>query len=111
MIPLTNEELKSHENAGVCCILGKYFLKKLAEDMNHWKVRDRCQYTGEYTCAAHSICEITFGVPDEIPAVFHNGSKYNYHFITKKLANKFEGKFECIWENNQKYETFSIPIK
>ena len=50
-------------------------------------------------------------MPDEIPAVFHNGSKYNYHFITKKLANKFEGKFECIWENNQKYETFSIPIK
>ena len=25
--------------------------------------------------------------------VFHNGSNYDYHFIIKELANKFEGQF------------------
>ena len=35
MIPLTNEGLKSYEYAKVCYVCGKYFLKKLAEDINH----------------------------------------------------------------------------
>ena len=33
-----------------------------------------------------------------------------YHFIIKELANEFEGKFECLGENAEKYKTFSIPI-
>ena len=44
MKPLTNEELKSHEDARVCFICGKYFLKNLPEDINHRKVRDNCYY-------------------------------------------------------------------
>ena len=47
---------------------------------------------------------------NEIPAVFRNGSKYNYHFIIKELANESEGKFECLGENTEKYKTFSVPI-
>ena len=39
-------------------------------------------------------------MPNEIPVGFHNGSKYDYHFIIKELANEFEGQFECI-EGNQ----------
>ena len=34
MIPLTNEELKIHEDARVCYVCGKYFIKKLAENIN-----------------------------------------------------------------------------
>ena len=33
-----------------------------------------------------------------------------YHFIIKELANEFEGKFECLGENTEKYKTFSIPL-
>ena len=47
----------------------------------------------------------------EIPIVFHNGSTYDYHFIIKELAKEFEGQFECLGENTEKYITFSVPIK
>ena len=29
----------------------------------------------------------------------------------KELANEFEGKFECLGENTDKYKTFSVPIE
>ena len=40
--------------------------------------------------------------------VFHNGLNYGYHFIIKELAKEFEGEFNCLGENAQKY--FSVPI-
>ena len=43
--------------------------------------------------------------------MFHNGSTYDYHFIIKNLAKKFEGEIECLGENTEKYITFSVPIK
>ena len=43
--------------------------------------------------------------------VFHNGSTYDYDFITKELAEEFEGQFECLGENTEKYITFSVPFK
>ena len=50
-------------------------------------------------------------MPNEIPVVFHNGSNHENHFILKELANQFEGQFECLEENTQKYKTFSVPIE
>ena len=46
-----------------------------------------------------------------IPVIFHNESTYDCHFIIKELANEFEGNFECLGENTEKYITFSVPIK
>ena len=43
-------------------------------------------------------------MPIEIPAVFHNHSNCDYHFIIKELANEFEGQFECLGENTEKYK-------
>ena len=40
----------------------------------------------------------------------HNGSKYDYHFIIRELAEEFKDQFECLGENTEKYITFSIPI-
>ena len=34
--------------------------------------------------------------------VFHNGSAYDYHFISKKLAKEFEGQLECLGENAER---------
>ena len=31
--------------------------------------------------------------------------------MIKELAEEFEGKFECLGENTEKYITFSVPIK
>ena len=52
-----------------------------------------------------------YKIPKEIPVVFHNGSTYDYHFIIKELVKEFEGIFECLDENTEKYITISAPIK
>ena len=75
------------------------------------KVRDHCHYMGKYRGAAHNICNLRYKVPKEIPIVFHNGSTYDYHFIIKELVKEFEGNFDCLGENTEKYIKFSVPIK
>ena len=75
------------------------------------KVRDHCHFTGKFRGAAHSICNLNYKVPQEIPVKFHNSSKYDYHFIIKELAEEFKGEFECLGENTKKYISFSVPIK
>ena len=75
------------------------------------KVRDHCHYTGKFKGAAHSGCNLRYKVPKEIPVVCHNDSTYDYHFISKKLADEFEGEFECLKENTETYITFSVPLK
>ena len=46
-----------------------------------------------------------------MPVVFHNGSTYDYHFTIKEFVKEFEGNFECLGENTEKYITFSVPLK
>ena len=48
MLPLTEEELKLHQDAKVFYICGKRILKKLSKSINYRKVRDHCHYTGKY---------------------------------------------------------------
>ena len=50
-------------------------------------------------------------MPNEVLVVFHNGSNYDYHFIIKELAKEFEGQFECLVENKEKYKTFSVSTE
>ena len=52
-------------------------------------IRDLCDYTGEYRSAAHSICNLKYSVPKDIPIVFpilFKGSNYDYNFIIKERA-------------------------
>ena len=58
------------------------------KENRYCKVRDHYHYTGEYRGAAHSKCNLKYGVPTKIPIAIHNGSNYDYHFIIKKLAEK-----------------------
>ena len=57
------------------------------------------------------MCNLRYKIPKEVPVVFHNGSTYDYHFIIKELVKEFDGNFECLGENTEKYITFSAPIK
>ena len=77
----------------------------------NYKVRDHCHYTGKHRGAAHNMCNLRYKVPEEIPVVFHNGSTYDYHFIIKELVKEFDGNFECLGENTEKYLMFSVPLK
>ena len=108
MIPLTTEEKIYHNKQKICYICKKEFNNN---DKKNYKVRDHCHYTGKYRGAAQNICNLRYKVPKEIPIVFHNGSTYDYHFIIKKLVKEFNGNFECLGENTEKYITFLVPIK
>ena len=57
------------------------------------------------------MCNLRYKIPKNIPVIFHNGSTYDYHFIIKELAREFDGNFESLGENTEKYITFSVPIK
>ena len=104
MIPLTKEEEEDYNNQKVCHICKKEFI-----DNN--KVGDHCHYTDKYRGAAHNTCNLRYKIPKKIPIIFHNSSTYDYHFIIRELVKEFEGNFECLGENTEKYITFSVPIK
>ena len=103
MTPLTKEEEDNYNKENICYICKKEF--------NNDKVRDHCHFTGKYRGVAHNTCNLRYKIPKNIPVIFHNGSTYDYHFIIKELASEFEGNFECLGENTEKYITFSVPIK
>ena len=113
IILLTDEESKSYEKQKVCHLCKKEFCID-ENDKNtfklYHKVRDHCNYTGKFSGAAHNICNLGYKTPKEIPVVAHNAT-YDYHFLIKQLAKEFEGQFECLGENSDKYTTFSVPIK
>ena len=51
---------------------------------------------------------LRYKTPKKVPLVIHNGSKYDYHFITKEVAKEFEGQFEVLVKNIEKYITFTV---
>ena len=117
---LTNKKQESIGNAKICYICkekfeDKYLKKKLK--INIWKIRNivklgnRFYCTGEYRGAADSICNLMYSVPKKVPIVFHSRSNYDYHFITKELAEEFEKQLTCLGDNSEKYITFIFPIE
>ena len=74
------------------------------------KVKDHCHYTGKYRGAAHSVCNLIYNIPKEIPVIFHNRSNYPYCFIIRKLAKEFQGEFYFLGENTEKHKIFSASI-
>ena len=119
MIPLTDEKNNSYEKQKFYYIYKKEFNTDDDDDddddnddnKKHPKVRNHCHYTGKFRRAAHSICNLRYKTPKEIPVVLHNGSTNDYHFIIKQLAKEFEGQFQRLGQNKEKYMTFSVPIK
>ena len=75
---------------------------KYLKDEKYRKVRNHCHYTWEYRGAAHNKCNLKYSVPNKILIVFHNGSNYDYHFIIKGLAEKFQKQFIRLGENTEK---------
>ena len=118
MVSLTTEEKIHYNKQKICYICKKEFNNNndttessSLERKKQQKVKDHCHYTGKYRGAAHNICNLRYKVSKEIPVVFHNGSTYDYHFIIKELVKEFDGNFDCLGENTEKYITFSVPLK
>ena len=114
MIPLTENESRSYEKHKKChiCQRGFCYDKNQEEKFKlYQKVRDHCHYTGKLRGAAHIICNLIYKVSQEVPVKIHSGSKYNYHFLTKELAEEFKGQFQCLGENTEKYIALSVSIE
>ena len=77
IIPLTNEVNKSYR---------KQKCATNDDDKKYHKAWDHCHYTGKYRGAAHNTSNLGNKIPKKSPIVFHNGSKCDYHFIVKELA-------------------------
>ena len=110
MIPLTDEENKFYKKRKLCYICKKVFSTD-DDNKKYHKVRDYCHYAGKYREAAHSVCKLSYKTPNEIPILFLNSFTYGYCLVIKELAKEFEGHFECLGENIEKYIIFSVPIK
>ena len=112
MIPLTYEQNKYYEEQEAYHICEGNFC--MDEDdkgyKNYKKVKDHCHYTGKFRGAAHSICNLRYKVPDNLPIIIHNAN-YDTHFVINQLAKEFDGDLDCIGENMEKYITFSAKIK
>ena len=112
MTPLSDEGNRKHERSNKCDICNKKFIYDKEDKKYHeyYKVRDHCHYAGKYRGAAHSMWNLQYKVPKEIPVVFYNGSKYDYHFIINELAKGING-IRCLGDDTEKYITFTVPIK
>ena len=71
--------------------LEKKFEDKYAKDKKYRNFKGNRHYTEEQRGARHSICNLKYIIPKEIPIVFRNGCNYHYHFIIKELEEEFEG--------------------
>ena len=105
MLPLTDNEKVLYANEKQCYICEKVFCahKKSKDYKNKCKVRDHCHFTSNYRGAAHSICNLKYKVPKDIPVVFYNGSTYDNHLIIKQISKDFKSYFTCTGENTEKY--------
>ena len=92
IIPLTDKKINLYERRKVCHICKEKFCydknKKIEYDLYHKLSTPlhHCHYTGKFRGAARNISNLRYKVPKKFPIVFHNGSTYDYHFITKQLA-------------------------
>ena len=110
--PLTDDESRKHERSTQCHICKEKFCYNKESEKYHeyCKVRDHCHYRSKYRGAAHSICNLQYKVPKEIPVIYPNGSKYDYHFIINELAKAIDC-ITCLGVDTEKYITFTVPMK
>ena len=112
MILLNDEKNNYYEEQEACNICeGNFCTDEDDEDYkNKKKVKDHCHYTGKFRRAAHSIFNLRYKVPDNIPTIIIHNAIYDTHFIINQLAKEFKGKLDCIGENMEKHITFLAQI-
>ena len=73
------------------------------------KVRDHCHYTGLCRGPSHSLCNLRYKIPSNIPVVFHNLSEYDAHLFIRELGAHMSD-MEVITKNKEDYISFSIKV-
>lgn len=83
------------------------------KDENYRKVFDSCRYIEKCRSISRIICNLIHKAPKSIYLIYviYNSSCFGYHFITKELAEEFQGQFQCWGQNAEKNTIFMVPIK
>ena len=102
---LTPEQQKIFIETTICHICGKALYPPMK------KVRDHCHLTGMYRGALHEHCNLEYQDSRTIPAVFHNLSGYDAHFIIRDIATQFDGKIKVLALNKEKYISFTKYVQ
>ena len=112
IIPLTQEENNRYNEQEICYICKEKFCVDKDDKyyINRKNVEDYCHYIGEFKRPAHSICNLKYKVPKEIPIIIHNAT-YDTHFIINQLAIEFKGELNCIGNNMENYITFLYHLR
>jgi len=97
---LSREEIQKHTDATHC-----YLCEEVFTIDNH-KCHDHSHLTGEYNGAACNSCNLNYKLPNFIPIIFHNLSKYDAHFIIPQLGRD-DGKIEVLAQTNENFISFS----
>ena len=85
--------------------------RKFVHDVENYKVRDHCYFTGRFRGAVHKKCNLLYRKPNNFtPVVFHNLSGYNSHLFVKNLGCS-DGSIYCIPNNKEKYISFTKKYK
>ena len=112
LIPLTPDQEKEHNECKRCHICNKTFIhNKNSKYYKNKKVIDHDHYTGIYSGAGHSICNLRYETQKNIPVVIHNGSNYDFHLLISELAKEFRSDMTCIPQDKENYISFSIPLE
>jgi hypothetical protein len=82
MLELTDEEKFTYGRSEVCHICKKVFTE------DDPKVRDHDHTDGIFIAAAHNSCNLKRRNQKCLKIYMHNGSKYDFHFITKSISKK-----------------------
>ena len=80
---------ESYGNSKICYVCKEKLEHRYVKSKKYRKDRDHFHYTRAYRSVAHNISNLKYSVPKRIPAGFHNGSNYDYHFIIKELTEEF----------------------
>ena len=101
MVPLTNKQDESYENAETCCITEKSLKMNILLIKKNRKATNHCYYTGTCRGAAHSKCNLKYSKTKGIPLIFHNGLNYDYNFIIKELAGNLKSSLPVYLSNKK----------
>src|SRR5579859_750538 len=71
-------------------------------------VRDHCHITGKFRGAAHSLCNLRYGVIKRIPVLFHNLSNYDGHILFQEIDIDTAKNITVIAENFERYIAFRL---
>ena len=78
-------------------------------DQDNEKVKDHCQVTEKFRCAAHCRRNMNFQLTKKVPLIFHNLRGYDSHLLFSEL-NKFDLKISVTPNGLEKHMAFFLSI-